>query len=157
MSRTPPVNRRIFKVPNAHKTELVAPPRTRDPDTLTDRARMLRADATDAERALWASLRLMKARGYHFRRQARVGRYIADFACKGAKVIVELDGAQHGLAKNIAYDEARTVFLNARGYRVLRFANQEVFDDRDGVIEAILRELVPTRPASQDDLPMLGR
>jgi very-short-patch-repair endonuclease len=117
----------------------------------------LRADPTDAERVLWATLRHFKAQGFHFRRQARINPYIADFACKGSKLIVELDGSQHGLAENVAYDEARTAFLNRRGYRVLRFANHEVFENRDGVAEAILRALTSTRRAARGDLPMLGR
>jgi len=61
------------------------------------------------------------------------------------------------VAENVVYDEIRTAFLRARGYRVLRFANHEVFENRDGVAEAILRVLTPTRPAARDDLPMLGR
>lgn len=157
MARMPPINRRIFTSPNAHKAVLVAHPRTRIPDTHLARARILRADATDGERVLWARLRQLKAQGFHFRRQTRIGPYITDFACKGSRLVVELDGSQHRVAENVVYDEIRTAFLHRRGYRVLRFANHEVFDNRDGVAEAILRALTPTRPAARDDLPMLGR
>ena len=115
--------------------------------------------ATDAEGILWASLRSFKSQGFHFRRQARIGPYFADLACKGARLIVELDGSQHGTAASIAYDEARAAFLKTRGYRVLRFWNHEVFDNRDGVIEAILRALTspPDPRFARLDLPMLGR
>ncbi len=157
MARMPPINRSLFTSPNARKVELVAHPRTRVPDTQIARARILRADATDAERALWATLRQFKAQGFHVRRQACIGPYIADFACKGSRLVVELDGSQHGVAKNVAYDEIRTAFLHARGYRVLRFANHEVFENRDGVAEAIFQALIPTRRAARGDLPMLGR
>ncbi|HEY0302836.1 MAG TPA: endonuclease domain-containing protein [Rhizomicrobium sp.] len=157
MAKMPPINRRPFKSVGARGTELVPHPRTRDATRIADRARVLRADATGAERILWTALRSLKAQGFHFRRQAPIGPYIADFACKSAKVIVELDGSQHGLANDLAYDEVRTAFLSARGHRVLRFWNGEVLDHRDGVIESILRALSPTRPPAADDLPMLGR
>ncbi|MEJ1970472.1 MAG: endonuclease domain-containing protein [Rhizomicrobium sp.] len=157
MPRMPPINRGPFQTPNARAVSLAPHPRTGQPDTAIARARVLRADATDAERMLWASLRLLKAQGFHFRRQSRVGSYIADFACKGSRLVVELDGAQHGEADSAAYDRVRTAYLESRGYRVLRFWNDEVFRNREGVVESILRALVPTRPAARDDLPMLGR
>jgi very-short-patch-repair endonuclease len=156
MSRTPPINRRIFTTPFAGNPRATAPQPSEGDDAIA-RARWLRAHATDAERILWPSLRLLRAQGHHFRRQVPLGKYFADFACKRAKLIVELDGAQHGTAEAMLDDDVRTKFLSTLGYRVLRFANDDVFDDRDGVIEAILRALTPTRPASQDDLPRWGR
>jgi very-short-patch-repair endonuclease len=86
--------------------------------------------------------------GFHFRRQAPIGDYIADFVCHRAKVIVEIDGSQHGEAENVLRDERRTAFLNSRGYRVLRFWNVEVIEGKEEVVAAILRE-APTRRASR--------
>ena len=157
MARIPPINRRIFRTPSAYNGELPSHPRDREVITAIDRARILRADATGAERVLWTSLRLMKRQGFHFRRQARIVPYIVDFACKGSRLIVELDGSQHGTAAAMAYDETRTAFLNSRGYRVLRFWNQDVLDNRDGVVADILRALTSPPVRFADDLPMLGR
>ena len=75
-------------------------------------ARTLRKNETDAERILWAGLRDFKKVGLHFRRQAPFDRYVADFACHSVKLIVELDGDQHGEVRNIAYDAERTAYLN---------------------------------------------
>ena len=103
-----------------------------------DFARELRAHLTDAERILWAGLRVLKKAGLHFRRQAPFGQYTVDFACHGAKLIVELDGDQHGTDRNVAYDAARTAYLSARGYTVIRFANWEVLKERQRVLDYIL-------------------
>jgi very-short-patch-repair endonuclease len=100
-------------------------------------ARTLRANATDAERILWAVLRDFKRGGLHFRRQSRIDSYIVDIACRKARLVVELDGSQHGEADAIAYDEERTAFLNRRGYRVIRFWNHEVIKERARVVDAI--------------------
>jgi very-short-patch-repair endonuclease len=100
-------------------------------------ARKLRANATDAERILWAALRNFKRGGLHFRRQSRIGSYIVDFACRKARLVVELDGSRHGEADALSYDEERTAFLNRRGYRVIRFWNHEVIKDRTRVVDAI--------------------
>ena len=94
-------------------------------------ARMLRQNTTDAERILWASLRDLKRIGFHFRRQVPFAKYVADFCCHSAKLVVELDGDQHGADAAAAYDAERTDYLSSRGYRVLRFANWEVMRERD--------------------------
>jgi very-short-patch-repair endonuclease len=157
--RTPPINRRIFRSANAHKTTTAPDPRTREAETPVERARILRADATDAERILWASLRTLKERGFHFRRQAPIGPYIADFACKKARLVIELDGGQHSQAAAQAYDETRTRFMSGRGYRVVRFWNDDVFRNRDGVVDAILRALSAAPPdprSARIDLPASG-
>jgi very-short-patch-repair endonuclease len=152
--RTPPINRRTFKIGNARPFEQAHDPRAHEGQSLAERARALRANATDAERILWSSLRLLRAQGFHFRRQAHIGPYIADFACKSARLIIELDGSQHGEADARAYDAARTRFLEGRSYRVLRFWNDEVFTNRDGVLDAILRALdIPTRSSLRSDRP----
>ena len=99
----------------------------------------MRANATDAERILWSILRRKQFAALRFRRQQPIGPYIADFFCPAAKLIVELDGGQHGAEEVVTYDEKRTRFLESKGYRVLRFWNVEVMKDRDSVAEAIFR------------------
>jgi very-short-patch-repair endonuclease len=103
------------------------------------RAQMMRTNATDAERILWSALRDFKQGGLHFRRQASIGRYIVDFVCHGAKLVVELDGSQHGTDAAMIYDAERTAFLESRRYRVLRFGNWEVRQDLYRVTDAIAR------------------
>jgi len=102
------------------------------------RARQLRHDATDSERRLWAALRDRRLRGYRFRRQHPIGDFIVDFACTRHRLVVEADGGQH--ADNDA-DRRRTAWLEAEGWRVLRFWNNDVLANANGVIETILREL----------------
>ena len=125
-----------------------------------ERARRLRANATDAERILWAALREFKHSGVHFRRQAPIGRYIVDFVCHSSKVVIELDGSQHGEVDARVYDEVRTAFLNSRGYRVVRFSNHEVFRNRDSVVDAIARfvaiSLHPKRASRASTSPRGG-
>src|SRR5690348_1912843 len=104
------------------------------------RARQLRRDSTDAEKRLWRSLR-SKLPQHKWRRQMPVGPYFADFACFAEKLIVELDGGQHASAG--AYDEARTRFIQAQGFRVLRFWNNDVLSNMNGVLEQIAQSLSP--------------
>ncbi len=98
-------------------------------------ARQLRNNATSPERILWSQLRVLKTEGRHFRRQVPIDRFIADFACHYPKVVVELDGGQHGDA--MAYDEARTQVLKGHGFNVLRFWNSDVFEALEGVVDRI--------------------
>lgn len=105
---------------------------------MTTRPRQLRRNATDAENRLWYVLRNRSLGGWKFVRQFPVGPYIADFACREAALIVEIDGSQHADNEK---DLSRTTFLNSEGYGVLRFWNNEVMDNRDGVLEAILRTI----------------
>jgi very-short-patch-repair endonuclease len=100
-------------------------------------ARALRGRPTDAERKLWYLLRSLKPLEIHFRRQAPVGIYIADFVWHAGKLVVELDGSQHAEAR-LAYDVRRTEWLQSQGYRVLRFWNNDVLKLPRGVGEAIL-------------------
>ncbi len=102
-------------------------------------AKQLRAGATDPERKLWSRLRNGQLNGLRFRRQQPMGPYIADFYCPAAKLIVELDGSQHGAEHSREYDLRRTSFMNARGYRVLRFTNHELMQDCEAVLESIVR------------------
>ena len=100
----------------------------------TRRARALRRAATPAERALWHQLAPYRPR---FTRQLPIGRYIADLACRDARLIVELDGGQHALAD--AYDDARTAELGQQGWQVLRLWNNEVLCDPATAAETVLR------------------
>jgi very-short-patch-repair endonuclease len=102
------------------------------------RARNLRNNQTEAERKLWGYLRDKRLQGYKFNRQVPVGTYIVDFLCAEAKLIVEVDGATHGDAHEVAYDERRTAFLNEQGYRVMRCFNADVFENLNGVLDTIL-------------------
>src|ERR1051326_4661095 len=102
-----------------------------------ERARELRSQMTEAERKLWARLRAKKIAGVRFRRQETIGPYITDFYCAAAKLIVELDGEQHGNDKNLAYDAARTRWMNDNGYRVLRLSNHDVLRQTELAIESI--------------------
>jgi len=99
-------------------------------------ARALRRDVTDAERKLWYLLRSLRPLGMHFRRQAPVGIYIADFVWHAGKWVIELDGSQHADIRQ-AYDQKRTRWLASQGYRVLRFWNNDVLTSSRSVGEAI--------------------
>ena len=102
---------------------------------MNTRPRELRRNASIAENRLWYVLRNRGLAGLKFVRQFPVGPYITDFACREAALVIELDGGQH--ADN-ATDAVRTAFLNAEGYSVLRFWNDEVLNHRDTVCELIL-------------------
>ncbi|MBN9308232.1 MAG: endonuclease domain-containing protein, partial [Devosia sp.] len=109
------------------------------------RARQLRTVAAPPERHMWKLLRSF--RDHKFRRQVPIGAYIVDFACHQAKLIVELDGETHFTAQAIERDRARTAWLNAAGYRVIRFTNSDIITNPDGVwttIDAILAGLPPS-------------
>jgi len=105
-------------------------------------ARAMRAAPTDAERKLWWHLRhRISTPGTHFRRQVRIGRYIVDFASHATRIIVEVDGGQHDRS---AADQQRTKVLEANGYRVLRYWNNDVLSNIDGVLEDIVSAITPT-------------
>jgi len=108
----------------------------------------MRHEPTDAERVLWQHLRHLVVDGSHFRRQATIGPYFADFACHAARLVIELDGGQHNEAPGLARDAQRTADLESRGYRVLRFWNNEVLGNLAGVMETIaaVREAGPPPP-----------
>jgi very-short-patch-repair endonuclease len=104
-----------------------------------DRARKLRREQTDAEGKLWYLLRARRLAGYKFKRQFPIGPFIADFACVELKLIIEADGGQH--AERQAYDDNRSRWLQAKGWRVLRLWNHDVLNNIEGVTET-LREAV---------------
>lgn len=105
----------------------------------TASARSLRREATPGERALWACLRGGRLNGHKFSRQMPIGPYFADFLCRASRLVVELDGISHD--GRIAFDQARDAFLANDGYQVIRFSNQEVFDNLEGVVAAISQAL----------------
>ena len=111
----------------------------------TSRARQLRSRQTEAERKLWFLLRDRRLNGAKFRRQVPIGNYIVDFVCQEAKLIVELDGSQH--VDQLAYDTARTSWLAGVGYRVQRIWNNDLTENEEGVLTAILNELDPNAQA----------
>jgi len=140
MARLPPINRRPFTSPNAGRSPALSSDsceETAGGGPLA-RARKLRKNATDAEQRMWYALRVLKPLGLHFRRQPSIGPYFPDFACHRSKLVVELDGSQHSVSEAVQYDAKRTAYLNSRGYRVLRFWNGDVLENRDGVVEMII-------------------
>ncbi len=101
---------------------------------------------TEAERRVWQILRSEQIKGYKFRRQVPIGRYIADFVCHEARLIVEVDGGQHG--RSSPPEAKRSEFQQNEGYRIFRFWNNEVLSSLDGVHQTIaeeLRRITPTR------------
>jgi BirA family biotin operon repressor/biotin-[acetyl-CoA-carboxylase] ligase len=105
---------------------------------LTPIARKLRGSSTDAEQHLWYRLRARRLAGHKFRRQHPIARHVADFACEEARLVVKLDGGQHS---DSVTDAERTRALEAAGYQVLRFWNNDVLQNTDGVLEEILNTL----------------
>ena len=108
---------------------------------MSDRARRLRQDLTSAERKLWKGLRLLNQDGYHFRRQAPIGPYIADFAELRALLIIECDGDDHAEAAAVVRDTRRDAWFENQGFRVMRFSNHVVRANLDDVMHAIVVQL----------------
>lgn len=106
----------------------------------TARARRLRANMTDAERKLWSVLRGGQM-GPSFRRQHPIGNYVADFWCADARLVVEVDGGQHGLAREVIRDARRSDALARQGIKVIRFWNNDVLNNIDGVWQLIAAEV----------------
>ncbi|MEY2882284.1 MAG: UDP-N-acetylmuramate dehydrogenase, partial [Pseudomonadota bacterium] len=124
-------------------------------DGAIERARELRANMTDAELKLWSMLRGKRLADTKFRRQAPIGRYIADFLAPATKLVIEADGGQH----SIEADAERTAFLEAEGYRVLRFSNAEILREPDAVwrtIAAVLEGADPHPFAARVASPLKG-
>ncbi len=119
---------------------------------MNTRPRDLRKNATDAERCLWKLLRSRQLEGYKFRRQHPVGRYILDFYCHAAGLVIEVDGGGHYSEHSEHYDLERTAYLDGKGMRVLRFTNSEVLGHPIQVCEAIFRVLRERCP-HPDPLP----
>ena len=107
----------------------------------TELARHLRRNFTPAETRFWNLLHPFRQSGWHFRRQAPIGPYIADFACKRSRLIVEIDGDSHYTDFGIARDTVRSAYLASRGYRIVRFTNDDVLANPDGVHDALVAVL----------------
>ncbi len=118
----------------------------------TLRAQELRSSATDAEKRLWRRLSRRQLCGFKFSRQMPVGSFICDFMCREALLVIELDGGQHSVQAE--KDRNRTRYIVSEGYRVLRFWNNDVFGNMDGVLQAIATALKGPPPLTP---PASGR
>jgi len=98
-------------------------------------AKQLHRNMTPVEAKLWTRLRAHRMKDVHFRNQHAIGKYVVDFCAPRRKLIIELDGSQH--LEQEEYDAERTAFLKSKGYRILRFWNNEVINDIEGVLRAI--------------------
>lgn len=116
--------------------------------TLQARARAMRSNPTDAERALWQIVRAKRLAAFKFKRQVPIERYIVDFVCLRERLIVEADGSQHAES---AYDTARDAWLKAQGFRILRFWNNDILNNPEGVATAVLAAL--NNPSPPTPLP----
>ena len=122
----------------------------------TKRAKALREKQTDAEQKLWRALKGKQLDGVKFRRQHPVGDYILDFYCPAAQLCVEVDGGQHNEPANSQRDAIRTSHLEKRGITVMRVWNFEIFENLDGVLEAISEQahyLVREAETERDQIP----
>lgn len=110
--------------------------------TILDNAKALRSTQTDAEQILWYHLRAHRFMGKKFKRQKPIGRYVVDFVCLEEKLIIELDGGQH--TDHVDYDQVLDSWLKNEGYTVLRFWNNQVMQELEGVLERIWLNLSPS-------------
>ena len=116
---------------------------------MRDRARALRKTPTDTERHLWRLLRAKRLNGWKFRQQYPIGSYIADFACPAARLIIEADGSQHA---DSARDSRRDAWLLQQGWRTLRFWNNDILTNEEGVLTAVLAALSTPLPNPSEGL-----
>ncbi len=115
---------------------------------LTHLAKDLRKRSTDVEQLLWGHLRADRFEGMKFRRQHPIGKYIVDFVCLEKKLIIELDGGQHALPDEILKDRQRDAWLEKEGYTVVRFWDNEVLININGVLD-VIRESLYRTPSPQ--------
>ena len=135
----------------AAKGGTLAMPHTPVPPATRKNARAMRRAMTDAELKLWNELRAHRLMGLSFRGQMPIAGYIVDFACPSHRLIVEVDGAQHGEEDNRRADEIRTRRLKEDGWTVLRFWNDDVLTDIDGVCDHVVAVAgIAHAPGSQD-------
>ncbi len=127
----------------------------------TELARKLRRDPPEPERRMWAILFPLRRYGYNFRRQAQIGAYYADFACRHPAMVIEVDGETHTTDLAQSNDATRDDYFVGRGYRVLRFWNNEVMENAEGVYLTIAAALAEASsiaaPPTLDPSPQRGR
>jgi very-short-patch-repair endonuclease len=112
-----------------------------------ENARKLRKSMTDAERALWRRLRDRRLGGWRFRRQEPIDRYVVDFICFEGRLVIEVDGGPHADSES---DKRRDAYLQSHGFRVLRFWNNDVLSNSDGVLQTIVEALARCAPDGAD-------
>ncbi len=117
----------------------------------TRRARALRNQATPAERLLWRALSNSKVNGHKFSRQMPVGPYFADFLCRSAGLVIEIDGWSHDV--RVEHDRRRDAYMASQGLKLLRFTNGDVLDNLEGVVQTIALALVETRGSGISQSP----
>ncbi|MDH2383364.1 endonuclease domain-containing protein [Bradyrhizobium sp. CER78] len=123
-------------------------PHTQVSDIQRDRAKQLRRAMTRADTLLWRHLKADRLAGLNFRRQAPIGNYIADFVAHSSKLIVEVDGESHDFEERIRHDERRDEWLMSRGFCVLRFTNDDVLKNLEGVVLSIAEAAEQAAPLS---------
>lgn len=128
-------------------------------NSLIDLARRFRQSPTEAEELLWKRLKNRQLERLKFKRQHRLGRYIADFYCAELRLVIELEGSIHELAAQQEYDKARSEEIESHGLKVLRIKNEDVLDDIEQVLKIILEHRSSSLPSprpSDTPLPILG-
>jgi very-short-patch-repair endonuclease len=112
-------------------------------ELLRHRAKKMRSEPTPAEHRLWQILRAKRLAGHKFKRQLAIDHYIVDFVCPKRRLIVEADGGQHSDSES---DVRRDAHLNAQGFQILRFWNNDIFTNEEGVLTSILDALQSPLP-----------
>ena len=103
--------------------------------------RELRQNQTETEKIMWEKLRDRRFLNFKFRRQYGIGNYIADFYCSSLKLVIELDGGQHFTEEGLEYDKVREEFMKSLGIKTLRFNNNDVWNNIEGILEEIMNNL----------------
>ena len=122
-------------------------------------ARKMRNEPTDAKHKLWQAIRCGQIGGWKFRGQAAIEKYVVNFVCFDAKLVVEVDGGQHNEPSICEYDDRRTSWLESQGFSVLRYWNHDVLEDTDAVVEAIgfaIERFTAGHPLSPNPSPPVG-
>jgi very-short-patch-repair endonuclease len=139
--------KRIAQSAPYHGFDALGRPILRLPDDIRHLCRELRKSMTPAEQLLWECLRDRRLAGLKFRRQHAIGRYIVDFYCHEHRLIIELEGSVHDRPEQAEHDKVRKRELEAQGFRVLTFRNEEVLNDPEGVLQRILEAITPISPS----------
>jgi very-short-patch-repair endonuclease len=126
------------------------------PGSLAKLSKMLRRRGTHAERILWLQLRRKQFGGFKFRRQEQIGKYIVDFVSFEIKLIIEVDGGQHNEDKHLQDDAVRSGWLTNQGFKVIRFWNNEILTNLDGVILSMIEVIREISPSPSPSSPIEG-